>query len=130
MRVKHIGKEKIPVPAIGIGCMGIGGFFAADTTADVKTLETLRYAFDLGLTVVDTAEGYASGHSEELVGKAIAGRRAEVYVATKVSPEHLSSRDLVSSAEQSLKRLSVDQIDLFQVHWPNPKIPLEETMRG
>ena len=53
--------------------MGIGGYFTADTTTDAETVQTLQYAFDIGLTLVDTAEGYAAGHSEELVGKAIAG---------------------------------------------------------
>jgi aryl-alcohol dehydrogenase-like predicted oxidoreductase len=130
VRVKNVGREKTSVSAIGIGCMGVGGLFSVDTSEDTKSVETLRYAFDLGLTVVDTAEGYAAGHSEELVGKAIAGRRSEIYVATKVSPEHLSSRDLVFSAEESLKRLGTERIDLFQVHWPNPKIPLEQTMRA
>jgi aryl-alcohol dehydrogenase-like predicted oxidoreductase len=125
---KTVGQEKASVPAIGIGSMGVGGYFAADRSADEQAIETLRYAFDLGMTLVDTAEGYASGHSEELVGKAIASHDREVFVATKVSPEHLSRAAILQSAESSRERLGVGQIDLLQVHWPNPRIPLEETM--
>jgi diketogulonate reductase-like aldo/keto reductase len=110
--------------------MGIGGFFRADRASDQEAADTLRFAFDSGMTFVDTAEGYAEGHSEELVGKAIAGRRNEIYVGTKVAPEHLAKRLLLSAAEESLKRLDTDYLDLLQVHWPNPRIPIEETMDG
>ena len=128
MRYRTIGADQTRVPAVGIGCMGLGGYFAPDPSMDAETVATLRLAFDQGMTLVDTAEGYAVGHSEELVGQAIKGRRHNIYVATKVSPEHLCRTDLITSVEASLKRLCTDWIDLYQVHWPNPKVPIDETM--
>jgi diketogulonate reductase-like aldo/keto reductase len=128
MRNKTIGSNKTVVPAIGIGCMGLGGYFSPDTSADKEVVNTLRLAFDHGMTFVDTAEVYAGGHCEELVGQAIKDHRNEIYVATKVSPENLNSSDLINAAEASLKRLQTDYIDLYQVHWPNPKIHIEDTI--
>jgi aryl-alcohol dehydrogenase-like predicted oxidoreductase len=128
MRYKTIGSDKTLIPAIGVGCMGFGGYFTADTSTDQEAVRILHLAFDHGMTLVDTAEVYAAGHSEELVGKAIKDRRHKVYVATKVSPENLGSNDLIAAAESSLKRLQTDYIDLYQIHWPNPKISLEESI--
>lgn len=108
--------------------MGVGGNFTPDFSSDDKWVQTLHFAFDHGMTLVDTAEVYADGHSEDLVGKAIAGRGNDVFVATKVSPEHLAPAKLISSAENSLRRLGIDSIDLYQVHWPNPVFPIEDTM--
>lgn len=123
-----VGGDSTQVPAIGVGCMGLGGYFAADNSSDAETVANLRLALDLGMTFVDTAEVYAAGHSEELVGQAIKGRRDEIYLATKISPEHLRRSDLIAAAEASLRRLNVDCIDLYQVHWPNPDVPIGETM--
>jgi aryl-alcohol dehydrogenase-like predicted oxidoreductase len=128
MRYKTIGSNKTIVPAIGIGCMGLGGYFKPDTSADQDIIKTLHLAFDYGMTFLDTAEVYAGGHCEELVGLAIKDRRNKVYVATKVSPENLQSNSIIKAAEASLKRLHTDYIDLYQVHWPNPKIPIEESI--
>jgi diketogulonate reductase-like aldo/keto reductase len=128
MRYKAIGSDKTVVPAIGVGCMGLGGYFNSDTSEDKEVVNTLRLAFDHGMTFVDTAEVYAGGHCEELVGQAIKDCRHEIYVATKVSPENLYPADLINAAEASLKRLQTDYIDLYQVHWPNPKIPIEESI--
>ena len=128
MRYKSIGSDNTVVPAIGVGCMGLGGYFNPDTSADKEVVNTLRLAFDHGMTFVDTAEVYAGGHCEELVGQAIKDRRHEIYVATKVSPENLYAVALINAAEASLKRLQTDYIDLYQVHWPSPKIPIEESI--
>ncbi|MFW6161297.1 MAG: aldo/keto reductase, partial [Planctomycetota bacterium] len=83
---------------------------------------------DAGLSFLDTAVGYGRGHSERLVGRAIAGRRDEVVIATKFS--HPSSRpdDVVQACEDALERLGTDRIDLFQQHWPPPDIPLADTI--
>ena len=80
------------------------------------------------MTFIDTAEIYAEGNSELIVGKAINGRREKVFLATKFSPENSSHKNLVSSLENSLRRLQTDYVDLYQAHWPNPSIPIEETM--
>lgn len=112
MEHKLLGKTW--VPAIGQGTM------------DIKDSEMLKLGIEYGMTFIDTAENY--GHSEELVGRAIKNyRRKDIFIATKVSPEHLSHDDVLKSVEGSLRRLQTDYIDLYQIHWPNPSIPFEET---
>lgn len=130
MQYKEIGKTHTKISAIGQGCMGIGGYLSKDFHQDDNQVKALRLGIELGMTVMDTAESYGKGHSEELVGRAIKGIRDKVFIATKVSPEHLSYDALLRSAEGSLRRLKTDYIDLYQVHWPNPKIPISETMRA
>ena len=129
MQYKEIGKRHIKIPAIGQGCMGIGGYLSKDSLQDDNQVKALRLGIELGMTFLDTAEAYGNGHSEEIVGRAVEGIRDKVFIATKVSPEHLSYDALLRSAEGSLRRLKTDYIDLYQVHWPNPKIPISETMR-
>ena len=80
--------------------------------------------------MIDTAEMYAGGHSEELVAKAVGSEREKVFIASKVSPEHLRRDDVIRSCESSLKRLKTTYLDLYQVHWPNPRIPIAETMKA
>ena len=130
MRYKELGKDHIKIPVIGQGCMGIGGYFSKDLREDDRQVRALRFGIELGMTLIDTAEVYGNGHSEELVGKAIQGMRDKVFVATKFSPEHNSYDDVLSSAEGSLRRLKTDYIDLYQIHWPNPNIPIDETMKA
>lgn len=126
--VLEIGDKK--VSAIGQGCMGIGGRFTTDRSRDSEQIAALVLGIDLGMTFIDTAEIYGGGHSEELVGEAVAGRRDSVFVASKVSPGHLTADALIVACENSLRRLKTDRIDLYQIHWPNPSIPLEETLGG
>lgn len=130
MKYKVLGKTATRVPVIGQGCMGIGGYLTRDSKCDTRQIELLRRGIELGMTFIDTAEAYGGGHSEEIVGQAVKGIRDTVFVATKVSPEHLEYNDVIRSAEKSLSRLNTDYIDLYQVHWPNPQIRLEETMRA
>ncbi len=122
--------ERKKISAIGQGCMGIGGRFTIDRGQDSEQIAALVLGIELGMTFIDTAEIYGGGHSEELVGKAVAGRRDTVFVASKVSPNHLTADALTLACENSLRRLKTDRIDLYQIHWPNPAIPLEETLRG
>lgn len=110
--------------------MGIGGEFSKDYSEDKNQIEALRYGIEQGMTLIDTAEVYGAGHSEELVGKAIEGCRSDVIVATKFSPENNGYKNVLSAAERSLRRLNTDYIDIYQIHWPNPSIPLEETLRA
>jgi diketogulonate reductase-like aldo/keto reductase len=130
MRYVKLGKTMTEIPVIGQGCMGIGGYLSRDITHDAWSLHALKIGIDLGMTFLDTAEGYGSGHSEELVGQAVQGIRDKICIATKVSPENLSYNDLISAAEGSLRRLRTDYIDLYQIHWPNPTIPVSETIRA
>ena len=113
---------------IGQGCMGIGGEFEKDDTQQVEHVRALQYGIDLGLNFLDTAEIYSDGYSEELVGRAVKGNRDRVFISTKFSPENSSYKDVLKAAEGSLRRLNTDYIDLYQAHWPNPKISVAETM--
>jgi diketogulonate reductase-like aldo/keto reductase len=130
MKYKKLGQTKDEIPAIGQGCMGIGGEFSMDVAEDQKQIKALRLGIDLGMTFIDTAEVYGGGHSEEVVAKSIHGIRHQVFIATKFSPKNNGFDDVLKSAELSLKRLNTDYIDLYQVHWPNPTIPVEETIRA
>lgn len=130
MEYKRLGKTDTLVSAIGQGTMGIGGYLSRDSLQDDKHVKALRLGIELGMTFIDTAEAYGNGHSEELVAKAIEGIRDDAFIATKFSPEHNSYEDVLKSVEESLRRLKTDCIDLYQVHWPNPMIPISETMRA
>ena len=113
---------------IGQGAMGVGGEFSKDPSQGSSHLAALREGIEAGLTLIDTAEVYAEGFSEELVGVAIRNCRSEVFVASKFSPQHSSYSQVISAVEGSLNRLGTDYIDLYQAHWPNPAIPIAETM--
>ena len=101
-----------------------------DDSRDEHFVRVLKQGIDAGLTLIDTAEAYGKGHSEELVGRAIKGKRQDLIVASKVSPDHLRPEEVIKAAEESLGRLQTDYIDLYQVHWPNPSIPIAETMEA
>jgi diketogulonate reductase-like aldo/keto reductase len=92
-----------------------------------RAVEVLRRGFDLGMTHVDCAEMYGSGRAEELVGKAIAGRRDEIFLVSKVLPSHASRRGVVAACEGSLARLGTDRLDCYLLHWRGA-VPLEETV--
>ena len=91
-------------------------------------VELIKYGIEYGLTFIDTAESYGSGMSEEIVGQAVKNFRDQAKVATKFSPENSSYSSVIQSADKSLERLGVESIDLYQIHWPNPKIEIAETM--
>ncbi len=101
-----------------------------DRSSDSEGVEAIRLGLALGMSLIDTAEMYGAGHSEEVVGKALEGRREKVFIASKVSPSHFAYDAVLRSAQMSLKRLGVKQMDLYQLHWPNPRIPISETMRA
>jgi len=109
-------------PAVGQGTWRMGE--SAATRGD--EIDALRCGLDLGLTLIDTAEMYGDGGAETVVGQAIAGRRDEVLLVTKVMPDNASRRGTLRAAERSLKRLGTDHIDLYLLHWPGPH-PLEQT---
>jgi diketogulonate reductase-like aldo/keto reductase len=89
----------------------------------------LQTGLDLGMTLIDTAEMYANGGAEELVGEAIAGRRDEVFLVSKVLPSHATRRGTVAACEHSLQRLRTNRLDLYLLHWPGT-VPLERTLAG
>ncbi len=121
----------VNVSDFGLGTWGFGGGSTRDTTNDEKDLRSIGYALDCGINVIDTAEMYASGHTEELVGSAISKRnREDLFLITKVWPTHLKRDELKKAASQSLKRLGTHYIDLYLVHWPSDKVPIEETIHA
>jgi myo-inositol catabolism protein IolS len=91
-------------------------------------VDLIRYGVSIGLTFIDTAESYGNGVSEEIIGIATKNIRNKVKIASKFSPENSRYQSVIDSAEKSLRRLGTDYIDLYQIHWPNPKVELAETM--
>ncbi|ATU71664.1 aldo/keto reductase [Komagataeibacter rhaeticus] len=126
-----------PVSRIALGTWAIGGWMWGGPD-DRQAVATIHEALDLGITLIDTAPVYGFGHSEEIVGQAVAGRRDRVAIATKVgldwNADHKPFRNTSAARirreiEDSLRRLRTDYIDLYQVHWPDSAIPMEETAR-
>ena len=101
------------VPAFGQGTWYMG----EQRAIRAQEIATLRRGLDLGLSLIDTAEMYGEGRAEQLVGEAIAGRRDEVFLISKVLPHHATRRGTVAACENSLKRLKTDRIDLYLLHW-------------
>ena len=126
----------IAVSRIGLGTWAMGGVQWGGTDDD-ESVRTIHEALDLGINLIDTAPAYGFGHSEEVVGRAIAerGGRERVVLATKCGLErhgdalyrNSTRRHLFAEIEDSLRRLRTDYIDLYQVHWPDPRTPVEET---
>jgi diketogulonate reductase-like aldo/keto reductase len=119
------------IPVLGLGTWTMGGRQVEDHTWDEENIQAIRVAIELGLTHIDTAEHYGAGHAEELVGKAIEPYdRDELFITTKVWRTNLHYDDVIQSMKGSLKRLGLEYVDLFLQHWPNPRVPLNETMRA
>jgi diketogulonate reductase-like aldo/keto reductase len=121
------------LPKIGFGTWRIGGDSSPDPSLDSVSLAALHAAIETGYTHFDTAEYYAAGHSEELVGRAIREtktKREDVFITTKVSPEHLNYNDVLKSCENSLRHLKMDYVDLYLIHWPSIGMKLEDAFRG
>ncbi len=130
MQFRPLGRTHESIPIIGMGTWGIGGEMGPDSSRDDSGMEALRLGLDLEMKFIDTAEMYGAGHSEEVVARVLEGRRDKVFVASKVSPRHFAYDDVLAAAKRSLKRLGLKQMDLYQLHWPNPNIPISETMRA
>ena len=114
MEFSELGNTRVRLPLVGLGTWQYRG-----------GVEPLQIGAAMGAAFIDTAESYGT---EEVVGQAIREIRKEVFVATKVSPRHFRYSDVIRSANESLRRLKTDYIDLYQLHWPNHTIPIEETM--
>ncbi|MCC6458210.1 MAG: aldo/keto reductase [Caldilineaceae bacterium] len=119
------------LPVLGLGTWSYGGGNTPDYSRDAESIATMRTIIGMGYTHLDTAESYGKNHCEEIVGQAIkAFDRSDIFITTKVAPEHLRALDVIKAAEGSLRRLDVDAIDLYLIHWPNKDIPLNETFAG
>ena len=115
--------EKVPV--LGMGTWGMGEA-RARAAAEVAAL---KLGLDLGMSLIDTAEMYGDGGAESIVGKAVAGRRDQVFIVSKVLPQNATRQGTVAACERSLRRLGTDRIDLYLLHWRG-EVPLTETLAG
>jgi diketogulonate reductase-like aldo/keto reductase len=113
------------VPVLGQGTWKMG----EDARRRADEVNALKLGLDLGITLIDTAEMYANGRAEEVVAETIAGRRAEVFLVSKVLPSNASRAGVQRACENSLKRLRTDRIDLYLLHWPG-SVPLTETVEA
>lgn len=119
------------IPLLGMGTWGMGGKYERDETNIEESIAALRYGLDLGIKLIDTAELYGAGLTEEIVGQAIKGyNREDIFITTKVWKDNLHYDDVLKAARQSLERLQTSYIDLYLIHWPNPDISLVETIRA
>lgn len=132
MQYRKLGRTDIEVSVI---CQGCWSLVSKDIAAvwepnDLKdSIAAIHASLEAGVNFFDTAEVYGNGESEEIVGKALGPRRKGVVLATKIGPDKLTDRQSLRKAcEESLSRLKTDYIDLYQIHWANPKVPLAETM--
>lgn len=116
MELKQLGNTGVMVPEIGLGTWKYRG-----------GVEPLRRGIELGAYLIDTAEIY---RTENVVGQAIQGMRERVFLATKVSGEHLRHDQVLRAADASLRLLGTEVIDLYQIHWPNVRVPIKETMQA
>ena len=137
MQRRFLGAHGPRVSALGLGCMGMSEFYGGRD--DAESIATVRHALDRGLTLLDTADAYGPHLNEELVGRAIEGRREQVFIATKFGivrePANPAARGVNgrpeyvrASCEGSLRRLSVECIDLYYQHRVDPDVPIEETV--
>jgi aryl-alcohol dehydrogenase-like predicted oxidoreductase len=140
MQTRRLGSSGVQVGAIGLGCMGMSWAYGdAATRSDDESVRLIHRAIDLGVTLLDTADMYGPWHNEQLVGRAIEGRRDDVFLATKcglvvVDPDttmvHTDGRPMHirMAIEASLRRLRTDHIDLYQLHRPDPTVPVAESI--
>ena len=127
MERRTLGQSGVEVSVIGLGTWPMGGEWwgAAD---DAESIRTIHQALELGVTLIDTAEGYAGGHAEEVLGQALAGQRDRAVIADKVAPNHLEPAQIRAAFEASCQRLQTDYIDVYFIHWPNIDLPIGPAM--
>jgi len=138
MKMRKLGRTGPTVSALGLGCMGMTGIYGEPN--DAESIATIHRAIDLGVNLIVTSDAYATGVNEELVGRAISGKREQVLLATKFGnlgaggfklPEGLTPGHpdyVVQACNASLKRLGVEVIDIYGLHRVDPKVPIEETV--
>jgi aryl-alcohol dehydrogenase-like predicted oxidoreductase len=132
MRTRRLGANGPEISVIGLGAWEAGGDAWGANPADDDVVRAFHAAFEAGITWVDTAEVYGKGESERLVGKAVAGRREDVVVASKVAPSPegtgFAPEQVRAACDASLRRLDIDALDLYQLHWPDETgVPVEDT---
>ena len=128
MKYNKLGTSDIGVSEFTLGCWPFAGGAVWGDQDDADSIAAVHASLDAGINFFDTAEGYGAGKSEEVLGKALEGRRDQAVMVTKVGDSHLSPDDVRKSCENSLSRLGTDYIDLYLIHWPNHDIPIADTM--
>ena len=127
MTFRKLGQSDLNCSVIGLGTWGMAGSFWGKVDDD-QSIATIRAGLEAGINLIDTAPVYGDGHSEEVVGKALEGlKREDIVLATKCGRFTCETEKIRQELETSLKRLKTDYIDLYQVHWPDDKVPFEET---
>ena len=135
MEQRKLGHSTLQLSALGLGCMSMSGTYGKSD--DAQSIAVIHRALDLGMSLLDSADMYGWGHNEELIGRALRGRRAAAVLATKFgqvrSPDGTNLVDgrpdhVLRACDASLKRLGVDEIDLYYQHRVDPKVPIEETV--
>ena len=115
-------------PAISLPAIGQGTWYMGENLSPrADEVRALQQGLDLGLTLIDTAEMYADGEAEKVVGEALRGRREQAFLVSKVYPWNAGRRSAIKACEDSLRRLGTDYLDMYLLHWPG-SIPLEETL--
>jgi aryl-alcohol dehydrogenase-like predicted oxidoreductase len=132
MEMRQLGSAGPVISVVGFGAWEAGGTQWGPNESEATVIAAMRAALDAGMTWIDTAETYGKGTSEQLVGKAIQGRRDELQVFTKVGPSPVGTGfrpdEVANAARESLRRLGTDHVDLYQLHWPDETgVPVEET---
>ncbi len=133
MEYRYLGKSGLKVSAIGLGTNNFGRRLDSDASALV-----INHALDMGVNMIDTSNSYGDGYSEAYIGRALNGQRHRAIIATKVSSTvgdgpndgGNSRQHIITAVEDSLRRLRTDYIDLYQIHWHDPYVPIEETLRA
>lgn len=128
MQYKQLGSLGIEVSEFALGCWPFAGGMEWGEQQDADSIAAVHTCLDAGINFFDTAEGYGSGKSEEVLGQALKGRRSRAVIATKVSAENLAPDEVKQSCDASLSRLDTDYIDLYLIHWPNHKVPISDTI--
>jgi myo-inositol catabolism protein IolS len=124
---RTLGNSGVAVSVLGLGTWPMGGEWWGGTD-DAESIRTIHRALDLGVTLFDTAEAYAEGHAEEVLGKALVGRREQAIIADKVAPNHFAPAQIETAFEASCRRLQTDAIDVYFLHWPNIDLPIGAAM--
>ncbi len=127
MELVSVPNTDLSVSRLCFGCWGIASDSHWGERDPQQSTATIHAALDAGVNFFDTAAVYGNGESETLLGKALGDRRADVVVASKVRPDMMAPDEVIRGCEESLQRLGTDYIDLFQTHWANPDVPLEES---
>lgn len=128
---RHLGRSELSVSTVTMGCWAIVGDATWGPQDEQDAIAAIHAALANGVNAFDSAEGYGAGYSEQILAKALQGRRQDAVIASKVSPDHASSYDeLLSACERSLKNLNTDYIDLYYLHWPNRTTPIDDILRG